>query len=393
MVTSGPQLSGTGDPSLHPSRRWYWVAGGLLAGGLICIALAVAGFFALDHQIADFQRAPVPGQADVTFAQPGGYVLYIEESGQCCAINVSSGSSSAPFPSWSMQISLRPVNGGPQVSISSWPGATESYGAAGHQGQTAMYFTIDHPGRYLLATGNATPGSITDVAVGRGIGRGLLVPFILIIAGGLALLAGLLTGVITASRRRARRRRPGPPVMPPMDYWGPAMTPLGEYPAGEYPAGEYPAGEYPAGGYLPPPRSYLQGGEAGFGEAIKGGLRNWLVYRGRASRSAYWWFILFTVIAWVPLDVIFFVIPASGGAADVRIAVDLVVAVLFIIAVVYLGLAELALLVRRLHDTGRSGWWVLIGLIPLAGAIVLLVFTLSEGTRGPNRYDTASATR
>jgi uncharacterized membrane protein YhaH (DUF805 family) len=87
------------------------------------------------------------------------------------------------------------------------------------------------------------------------------------------------------------------------------------------------------------------------------------------------------------------VIPASGGAADVRIAVDLVVAVLFIIAVVYLGLAELALLVRRLHDTGRSGWWVLIGLIPLAGAIVLLVFTLSEGTRGPNRYDTASATR
>jgi hypothetical protein len=43
MVTSGPQLGGTGDPSLHPSRRWYWVAGGLLAGGLICIALAVAG--------------------------------------------------------------------------------------------------------------------------------------------------------------------------------------------------------------------------------------------------------------------------------------------------------------------------------------------------------------
>jgi uncharacterized membrane protein YhaH (DUF805 family) len=179
-----------------------------------------------------------------------------------------------------------------------------------------------------------------------------------------------------------------------MDYWGPAMTPLGEYPAGKYPAGKYPAGEYPAGGDLPPPRSYLQGGEAGFGEAIKGGLRNWLVYRGRASRSAYWWFILFTVIAWVPLDVIFFVIPAGGGtAAGVRIAVDLVVAVLFIIAVVYLGLAELALLVRRLHDTGRSGWWVLIGLIPLAGAIVLLVFTLSEGTRGPNRYDTASATR
>jgi uncharacterized membrane protein YhaH (DUF805 family) len=373
MVTSGPQLSGAGDPPLHPSRRWYWVAGSLLAGGLICIAFAVAGFFALNRQIADFQRVPVPGQADVTFAQPGGYVLYIEESGQCCSVNVSSDTSSAPFPSWSMQISLQPVNGGPQVSISSWQGSTESYGVTGHQGQAAMYFTIDHPGRYLLATGNATPGSITDVAVGRGIGRGILVPFILIIAGALALLAALLTGVITASRRRARRLRPGPPVMPPMGNWESATT---------------TPGEYAAGGYLLPPRSYLQGSPVGFGEAITGGLHNWLVYRGRASRSAYWWFILFTVIAWVPLDIIFFVlIPPSGGAASVRIAVLLVIAVLFVFAAVYLGLAELALLVRRLHDTGRSGWWVLIGLVPLAGAIVLLVFTLSEGTLGPNRYD------
>ncbi len=66
----------------------------LLAGGVICIALAVAGFFALNRQIADFQRVPVPGQGGVTFAQPGGYVLYIEEPGQCCSINVASDTSS-----------------------------------------------------------------------------------------------------------------------------------------------------------------------------------------------------------------------------------------------------------------------------------------------------------
>ena len=69
-----------------------------------------------------------------------------------------------------------------------------------------MYFTIDHPGRYLLATGNATPGSITDVAVGRGIGRGILVPFVLIVAGFFAVLAGLLTGLVTVS---------APPGQPP----------------------------------------------------------------------------------------------------------------------------------------------------------------------------------
>jgi uncharacterized membrane protein YhaH (DUF805 family) len=373
MVTSGGQPSGAGDPRIRPSRRWYWVAGGVLAGGVVCVALAVAGFFALNRQIADFQRVPVPGQAGVTFTQPGGYVLYVEEPGQCCSVNVASGGSSGPFPSWSMDVALRPVNGGPQVSMGTWQGVTESYGITGHQGQAAMSFTIDHPGRYLLATRNATPGSITGVAVGRGIGQGILGPFILIVAGLLAVLAGVVTGVITGSRRRARRLGPGRPVMPPIGDWRSAQDTPGEHAAG--------------------PRSYLQGGPAGFGEAIKHGLRDWLVYRGRASRSGYWWFILFTAIVWVALDVIVFVIAASSPAAPgVPIVVLLVIiAVLFVIVAIYLGLAELALLVRRLHDTGRSGWWVLIGLAPLVGPIILLVFTLLEGTPGPNRYDLAAA--
>ena len=373
MVTSGGQPSGAGDPRIRPSRRWYWVAGGVLAGGVVCVALAVAGFFALNRQIADFQRVPVPGQAGVTFTQPGGYVLYVEEPGQCCSVNVASGGSSGPFPSWSMDVALRPVNGGPQVSMGTWQGVTESYGITGHQGQAAMSFTIDHPGRYLLATRNATPGSITGVAVGRGIGQSILGPFILIVAGLLAVLAGVVTGVITGCRHRARRLGPGRPVMPPIGDWRSAQDTPGEHAAG--------------------PRSYLQGGPAGFGEAIKHGLRDWLVYRARASRSGYWWFILFTAIVWVALDVIVFVIAASSPAAPgVPIVVLLVIiAVLFVIVAIYLGLAELALLVRRLHDTGRSGWWVLIGLAPLVGPIILLVFTLLEGTPGPNRYDLAAA--
>jgi len=179
--------------------------------------------------------------------------------------------------------------------------------------------------------------------------------------------------VITGCRRRARRLGPGRPVMPPIGDWRSAQDTPGEHAAG--------------------PRSYLQGGPAGFGEAIKHGLRDWLVYRARASRSGYWWFILFTAIVWVALDVIVFVIAASSPAAPgVPIVVLLVIiAVLFVIVAIYLGLAELALLVRRLHDTGRSGWWVLIGLAPLVGPIILLVFTLLEGTPGPNRYDLAAA--
>jgi uncharacterized membrane protein YhaH (DUF805 family) len=156
-------------------------------------------------------------------------------------------------------------------------------------------------------------------------------------------------------------------------------------------------GENAAGGHLVSFRSYLQGGPAGFGEAIKHGLRNWLVYRGRASRSAYWWFILFTVIvsvAFVIVFVIVFVIAPSANTAAVSVLITVlfvVIAVLFVIVAIYLGLAELALLVRRLHDSGRSGWWVLIGVVPLVGAIMLLVFTLIEGTPGPNRYDLVTA--
>ena len=374
MTTLGGQESATGNPAVRPSRRWYWIAGGLVAGAVICIALAVAGFFSVNQQIADFQRVPVPGQADVTFTASGVYVIYIEKPGQCCSFGFSTGNS-GPFSSWSIDLALQPADGGPQVSVSTWQGITQSYSIAGHQGQTAVYFTIDRPGRYLLATGNATPDSITDVAVGRGIGRGILVPFILIAVGSLAALAGLVTGVVTVSRRR----RPGPPMMPPMGDWrSPAGTP----------------GEHAAGGHLVPSRSYLQGGPASFGEAIKHGLRDWTVYRGRASRSAFWWFVLFTVIVSVALDVIAFVITASANttASGVLITVLFVVnTVVFVVVVIYLGLAQLALLVRRLHDSGRSGWWALIGVVPIVGAIMLLVFTLIEGTPGPNRYDLVAA--
>ena len=376
MIPVGGQANIAGDPPIHPSRRWYWVAAGIIAGGVICLAFAVAGFFSLNRQIADFQRIPVPGQADVTFTRPGGYVLYVEGPGQCCSFNVGGGTS-APFANWSMEGALQPVNGGPQVSLSTWRGITESYSAAGHQGQAAMYFTIDQPGRYVLAARNAAPRSITDVAVGRGIGQGILVPIVLIVAGSLAALAGLVTGTVTALRRRgARRMMPVPPVMAPMGDGGSVMN---------------SPGEHATTGYLVSPRSYLQGGPVGFGEAIKSGLRNWLVYRGRASRSAYWWFILFAVLLTVAVDVIVFVtLSAPAGPAGVR-ALTTVVSLLVVLFGIYLDLAMLALLVRRLHDIGSSGWWVLIGLVPFAGAIILLVFTLSEGTPGPNRYDLGAA--
>jgi uncharacterized membrane protein YhaH (DUF805 family) len=107
------------------------------------------------------------------------------------------------------------------------------------------------------------------------------------------------------------------------------------------------------------------------------------VYRGRASRSAYWWFVLFQVIVSALVDVV--LIPLVKVAPPGSVA-NATLAIIIGIPMLYLELAALALTVRRLHDTDRSGWWMLIALVPYVGLIVLLIFTLLKGTPGPNRY-------
>jgi uncharacterized membrane protein YhaH (DUF805 family) len=120
------------------------------------------------------------------------------------------------------------------------------------------------------------------------------------------------------------------------------------------------------------PQGYLQGGPVGFGEAISQAFKNILTFKGRASRSAYWWFSLFLFIIGLVVGIILGVAAASQTIQYVFDAVVLVVA--------------LALQVRRLHDIDRSGYWSFIGLIPIVGAIVLLVFACQPGTPGPNRF-------
>jgi uncharacterized membrane protein YhaH (DUF805 family) len=107
-----------------------------------------------------------------------------------------------------------------------------------------------------------------------------------------------------------------------------------------------------------------------FGEAISDGFSKYATFSGRSSRSAYWWWILFYVLVFIGASII-------DAAAKTPV----------IAALVWLGffLPNLAVLVRRLHDTDRSGWWVLIGLIPLIGAIVLIVFACTD-SGPPNKY-------
>ena len=107
-----------------------------------------------------------------------------------------------------------------------------------------------------------------------------------------------------------------------------------------------------------------------FGQSIKTCFSKYADFSGRASRSEYWWWVLFG-----------FLVSAGLGM------INEILAGLFSLATL---LPYLAVGARRLHDTDRSGWWQLLALIPLIGWIVLLIWYVQEG-KEPNRFGTAAA--
>lgn len=106
-------------------------------------------------------------------------------------------------------------------------------------------------------------------------------------------------------------------------------------------------------------------------------LKNYANFEGRARRSEYWYFVLFNFILSISAWIISFVLIFFGGFLLWFFIW------LFSIATI---IPSLAVQVRRLHDTGKSGWMILLALIPLVGPIMLLIFYCTEGDRGPNEY-------
>jgi uncharacterized membrane protein YhaH (DUF805 family) len=111
-----------------------------------------------------------------------------------------------------------------------------------------------------------------------------------------------------------------------------------------------------------------------FSEAISSGFRNYVSFSGRASRSELWYWILFAVLIGIVMTII------DVGVLSIKAQP------LSSIWSLITFLPSLAMGVRRLHDTDRSGWWWLLAFIPLIGAIALIVFWCFEGTRGTNRF-------
>ena len=104
-------------------------------------------------------------------------------------------------------------------------------------------------------------------------------------------------------------------------------------------------------------------------------IRRYTDFDGRSDRPEFWWFGLINLIVSLVLWAV--------GIAAFGFATGELVAVLYGLVTL---LPALGVEIRRLHDTNRSGWWILISLIPVVGAIILIVFFASAGTHGPNRF-------
>ena len=108
-------------------------------------------------------------------------------------------------------------------------------------------------------------------------------------------------------------------------------------------------------------------------------LKRYADFSGRSRRKEYWMFVLGCVIVAIVLSIVEGILGMSGMVGGIYGPLT----TLFVLAII---IPSIAVQVRRFHDQDKSGWFVLLGLIPILGSLAVLVFMLLEGTNGPNRF-------
>jgi uncharacterized membrane protein YhaH (DUF805 family) len=124
------------------------------------------------------------------------------------------------------------------------------------------------------------------------------------------------------------------------------------------------------------PCGNIVGALMNFQQAIRSGFANYVNFRRRAARSEFWYWILFAALGGLVAEIFDFAL--FSAATEHSPLADL-----FQLATLLPGFA---VAIRRLHDTDRTGWWLLLGLIPLIGVIVLIVWWCTKGGKGYNRF-------
>jgi len=114
-------------------------------------------------------------------------------------------------------------------------------------------------------------------------------------------------------------------------------------------------------------------------------LRQYADFSGRARRMEYWMFALINTVIGAAIMGVGFGLMAALGSTEHAAFGGLMVIPFFLYWLAIL-VPSIAVTVRRLHDTGRSGWWYLIAFVPFFGGLILLVFTLLGSEPGPNAW-------
>ncbi|QAY63872.1 DUF805 domain-containing protein [Xylanimonas allomyrinae] len=123
-------------------------------------------------------------------------------------------------------------------------------------------------------------------------------------------------------------------------------------------------------------------------DAVKSVFSKYATFNGRARRAEYWWFALAMAIVSAVLSAVLMPIALSSvdvATGEIGAGYYAALIPLWVVSLAVL-LPGLAVTVRRLHDTGRPGGWIFIALVPFVGGILLIVFTATAGTVGPNQF-------
>ena len=124
-----------------------------------------------------------------------------------------------------------------------------------------------------------------------------------------------------------------------------------------------------------------------FTDAVKAYFLKWNDFRSRSSRSEYWWATLFVTLASFPLGFIIGFVTTFlfliAGFSDTTM--EIVVGIVMLPIQIFIIIASTCLVIRRLHDVDKSGWWYLI-IFTIIGMIPLLIWYCSKGTDGDNRF-------
>jgi uncharacterized membrane protein YhaH (DUF805 family) len=110
-------------------------------------------------------------------------------------------------------------------------------------------------------------------------------------------------------------------------------------------------------------------------------IRNYANFKGRAQRKEYWFYVLFYVL----FAILVALVENFLGLSDLSDP-ESGTGPLYLVYTLAFLLPSIAVAIRRLHDTGRTGWWLLLAFVPLIGAIVLLVFYCFDSQPGDNEY-------